>query len=95
MILVACGVVSFSAVCRGCIDMLQTAVLALSMLLIGIKFPNLIASALVLVDLRLGVSCGGVFFLSTLLAGGFCGDCVLSWTIESSDDSEIDVAHSN
>ena len=42
-----------------------------------------------------GMSCGGVFFLSTLLAGCFWGDCVLSWTMESSDDSAIDVSHSN
>ena len=97
----ACEVGSTSLVSRGCIVMLQTAVsavLALSTVLIEIAFPNLFASALVLVlvDLLLGrISCGGVFFLSTFLAGGVCGDCVLFWPIDSSDDIEIDVSHSN
>ena len=76
----------------------MSAGLTLSIMLIGIAIPNLFASALVLVlvDLLLGrMSCGGVFFLLTLLAGGFCGDCVSFWQIESSDDNEIDVSHSN
>ena len=71
---------------------------SLAIVLIGIAFPNLFASALVLVlvDLRVGrFSCGGVFFLSIYLAGGMCGDCVISWLTESSDDNEIDVSHSN
>ena len=71
---------------------------SLAIVLIGIAFPNLFASALVLVlvDLRLGrFSWGGVFFLSIFLAGSVCGDCVISWLIESSDDIEIDVSHSN
>ena len=75
--------------------------------LIGIALPNFSARALVLVrvDLRFGtddcdfllafVSCGGVVFRSTFLAGGICGDCLNSWIIESSDEMEIDVSHSN
>ena len=59
-------------------------------LLIGIAFPNLRARALVLVlvVLRLGiaacglvllfVSCGGVIFRSSFLAGGIFGDCLMS-----------------
>ena len=84
-----------------CIIMWQTslsAVVSLAIVLIGIAFPNLFASALVLVlvDLRVGkFSCGGVFFLSIFLAGGMCVDCVISWLTESSDDNEIDVSHSN
>ena len=34
-------------------------------------------------------------FRSTFLAGGICGECLNSWIIESSDEMEIDVSHSN
>ena len=56
-------------------------VLSLVIVLIGIAFPNLFASALVLVlvDLRLGIiSCGGVCYRSIFLAGGMFSDCVIS-----------------
>ena len=64
---------------------------------IGIAFPNLAVSIPVqtLVERRIsGDFCSGVALISILLAAGFSGDGVL-WSRSVSDESKIEVSHSN